>query len=95
MIEYVNANIAEPITIDGIAESFCLSKSHIQNVFNTNMGIGIKSYILHKKMAFAYEMLKNGAHPTAVAEKLGFTNYVTFYKNFINTYNAPPKSFLC
>lgn len=94
IVKYINDNITEPLTIDGIAEHFCLSKSHVQNVFNDNMKIGIKSYILRKKMARAYELLKNGARPTIVADGLGFSNYVTFYKNFVNTYSVPPKSFI-
>ncbi len=94
VVKYINDNINEPLTTDAIAEHFCLSKSHVQNVFNNNMKIGIKSYILRKKMAHAYELLKNGARPTTVADGLGFTNYVTFYKNFVNTYGVPPKSFI-
>ncbi len=94
LLRFINANLSEPLTVAGLAEHFFLSKSHIQNVFLRNMRIGIKSYIVQKKMALAKDLLAHGEQPSEVAAHLGYDDYTTFYKNFKKHCKESPRTFL-
>jgi AraC-like DNA-binding protein len=94
ILKYINENLSKPLFVEDLAEHFFLSKSHIQNVFYQNMKIGVKSYIVQKKMLLAKELLQNGKKPYEVAVELGYNDYTTFYKNFRKYYHAPPQNFV-
>lgn len=93
ILAYINDNLTKPLTVSDLSEHFYLSKSHIQNVFYQNMKIGVKSYIVQKKMLLAKTLLQNGKRPHEVAELLGYNDYATFYKNFKKQYRESPKFF--
>lgn len=93
ILKYINNNIEKPLTVADLSNEFYLSKSHIQNVFFENMKIGIKSYILQKKMIRAKELLESGNLPVEVSEKLGYIDYTTFYRNFKKIYKFAPKHY--
>lgn len=91
ILAYINENIYENLNVEQIAQHLFLSKSHIQNVFYSNMRIGIKTYIMQKRMSLAKTMLSSGMRPIDVSQKLGYTSYPTFYKNFVKLYRQQPK----
>lgn len=93
ILSYINEHIEEPLSARSVADSFFLSPSHIQNVFYQNMKIGIKSYIVQKKMLRAKELLQSGKKPCEVAAQLGYGDYATFFKAFRKEYGTAPKSF--
>lgn len=93
ILAYINENLTKALTVSDLSEHFYLSKSHIQNVFYQNMKIGVKSYIVQKKMLLAKTLLQSGKRPHEVAEALGYNDYATFYKNFKKQYHVSPKAF--
>lgn len=93
IVQFINENLFSALTIDDIAERFHLSKSHIQNVFCRDMQMGLKSFIQHKKMAYAKDMLRRGQRPVDVAARLGFADYTTFYRSFVKINGHPPKHY--
>ncbi|MBQ7364348.1 MAG: helix-turn-helix domain-containing protein [Clostridia bacterium] len=94
ILHYINENLSLPLSVEALSEHFFLSKSHIQNVFYQNMKIGVKSYIVQKKMLLAKDLLESGKKPYEVAEELGYSDYTTFYKNFRKHYKASPKLYV-
>ncbi len=93
IVQFINENLSRPLAVSDVAERFHLSPSHVQNVFNGNMKIGLKSFILRKKMARAKELLKGGCRPGDAAAALGFSDYTTFYKNFVAIHGHSPKHY--
>ena len=50
IIEYINQNICTPLNSQIISDDLHLSVSHVQNIFSKKMNIGLKQYILQKKL---------------------------------------------
>ena len=92
IIKYISDNIENQIDADSIAEHFSLSKSYVQNLFSQNMHIGIKKYIMQKKIYAADNDLSLGIAPYKVCEKYGFGDYSIFYRLYRRTFGYSPKS---
>ena len=91
ILSFIDDHIAEPLDVTTIASSLYVSKSHLQNTFYKSMKIGLKTYIIQKKMDAAHIMLNDGMYALEVAKKLGYTTYSTFYKSYMKIYGVPPK----
>lgn len=91
IISYIDAHIYEQLTVEKIADALYVSKSHLQNSFILSMKIGIKSYIIMKKMNLAHSLIQNGEKVTTVASKLGYTTYSCFYKSYMKVFGINPK----
>lgn len=91
VISYIDNHIYEQLTVEKIANALYVSKSHLQNSFILSMKIGIKSYIIMKKMNLAHSLIQNGERVTDVATKLGYTTYSCFYKSYIKVFGVTPK----
>lgn len=82
IIDYVDANITQPITMQTLADEFMYSKSFISIEFKKYMQIPIMQYVRSKKIMAAYQMILSGAKKSEVAEKFGFETYSTFYRAY-------------
>ncbi len=89
-LAYVDEHIYSPLDIKTIADALYISKSHLQNTFFKSMKIGLKTYIIQKKMDMAQQMINNGMRVTEVATKLGYQTYSTFYKSYVKIHGVSP-----
>lgn len=92
IIKYISDNIENHIDADGIAKHFMFSKSYIQNLFSQNMHIGLKKYIMQKKIYAAHNDLSRGMSPYGVCEKYSFGDYSVFYRLYKKTFGVSPKT---
>lgn len=90
IINYIDANIHNKITLDSIAESFNFSKSYISNEFKKYMRTPIMQYVRSKKIIAAHLMILNGAKKTEAAEAFGFDTYSTFYREYVKIMGFAP-----
>ena len=93
IIKYISENIESDIDADDIARRFMFSKSYIQNLFSQNMHIGLKKYIMQKKIYAANADLSRGISPYRVCEKYCFGDYTGFYRLYKKTFGVSPKAF--
>lgn len=91
IIKYITENIEKPLNADIIANRFSLSKSYVQNLFSQSMHIGIKAYIMQKKIYSAHNDLLKGLTPVEVCEKYAFGDYSSFYRLYKKTFLVSPK----
>ena len=89
--QYIAENIEKPLNSKMIAENFNFTSSYIQNLFSNEMGIGLKHYINKKKIFAAHREIQNGRLASEVAEKYGYQNYSSFYRQYIKTFGTSPK----
>jgi AraC-like DNA-binding protein len=82
VIEYVNSHLNEELSLDDIARDFFISKYHLCRIFHKQTGASIFTYYNTKRMALAQQMINSGESATAVALRLGFRDYSTFYRTF-------------
>ena len=82
IINYINDNISEKITLDDISAKFFISKHHLNKVFREATGTTLLQYVNHKKIATANHYLMQGKTATAVAAAVGFNDYSVFYRAY-------------
>lgn len=91
IIAYITKNIEMPLDADTISREFLLSKSYVQNLFSQSMHIGLKKYIMQKKIYAAHNDLSQGLSPVEVCEKYAFGDYSVFYRLYKKTFNTSPR----
>lgn len=91
IIDYIARNIEQPLDADTIAHTFLLSKSYVQNMFSQNMHIGLKKYIMQKKIYAAHNDILQGCSPLEVCEKYSFGEYSSFYRLYRQTFGTSPR----
>ncbi len=82
IIEYLNLHLTEELSLDTIAKEFFVSKYHLCRLFHNQTGASIFTYFNTKRMALAKQLLHDGNNATAVAAKLGYKDYSSFYRAY-------------
>lgn len=91
IVKYISENIESDIDAEKIARHFMFSKSYVQNLFSQNMHIGLKKYIMQKKIYAAHNDMARGLSPYNTCEKYGFGDYSVFYRLYKKTFGVSPK----
>lgn len=90
VIEYLNAHLCENLSLEEISKEFFVSKYHLSRMFHQQTGASIFTYLNTKRMVLAEELIANGENATAVALKLGFRDYSTFYRAYRKQMGVSP-----
>ena len=90
IVKYVSDHIEEELDADRIAHHFLLSKSYVQNIFSKEMHIGLKKYVMQKKIYSAHSDISNGMRPIDACEKYNFGDYSSFYRLYKKTFSHSP-----
>lgn len=90
ILSYVNNNIAENITVEGIAKKFNLSTTTLWHMMRKSIGISLKEYILKIRIAKAMELLNNGLSVTEASNRAGFNSYSHFIRTFTKAVGISP-----
>lgn len=90
VLTYIGAHFHEPLTLDGLAAHFFVSKYHLSHEFRRAVGTGVHRYITMKRLNSAYERLTAGQAPGQVSIQCGFTDYTAFYKAFKAEFGVSP-----
>lgn len=82
VMEYVEENLEEPISLEKIAENMHMDKYYMSHRFKKETGDSSYHFILMKRIARARYLLGQGISVTEVCEKSGFNNYNNFIRTF-------------
>lgn len=93
ILEYINQNISNDITIKSLAEHFFLSESYICRIFKAETGTTINKYLTARRISIAKSLLDVGMSVTEVCEKSGFHDYSNFLKSFTKAVGISPKKY--
>ena len=94
LLSYINEHIYENISIDGLAETFYISKYHMMRQFKSETGYTIHRYMTEKRIAAAKEKLLRGVPVTRVGEECGFQEYTIFLRAFQSCVHMTPTAFV-
>ena len=89
-LEYINANLFTIKDVGEVCEHVFLSENHFFKLFKEQMKTTPKKYITSKRLLSAQRLLLDGAKPTAIYEKCGFNNYISFYQRYTDYFGHPP-----
>ncbi len=91
LITYIEANYANPISNQDLADLVHLSKDRFEHFFRENFGTTPLQYIQNYRMKMAKKLIKEGNTPVSkVAEMVGFADYNYFGRQFRNHYGCTP-----
>lgn len=89
--KYINADLSQDLSLEKIAETFYISKTHLNRLFKTSVGTTVGKYIKLKRLFFAKELIQKGERPMDIYAKCGFNDYTTFYRSFKKYFLVSPK----
>lgn len=82
ILDFINKNLSEKITLNILEDRFYVSKYYLCHVFKKNTGFTVMEYVTYKRVMKAIELLISGNPALDVAHTVGFGDYSTFYKAF-------------
>ena len=92
--EYVNSHLAEPISLESLAETFSLSAGYLSKRFSEETGVNYTDFVNNAKLFHAAEQLLNtDKHIDAIAAENGFNSSAYFIKKFRQKYGMTPKKY--
>lgn len=90
LIEYINANLFEELSLKRLSEKFFFSQSHLGRIFKAATGSSIADYILTKRLLEAHRLINEGCPATKAAVKCGFADYSAFYRAYKKRFLSSP-----
>lgn len=93
ILDYINENITQKISISSIADRFFLSESYVCRLFKAETGTTINKYLSARRISIAKTLLAGGCSAAEACEKSGFNDYTNFIKAFTKAVGISPKRF--
>lgn len=89
--QYIDFHYMSAISVSGISAYFGYERSYLYRIFKSSYGIGIKEYIIKKRMESASLLLARGysVHDTAAA--VGYNDQFNFSKAYKTHFGHSPK----
>lgn len=97
ILDYINQNLTEDLTVDSIADKFYLSRYHLMHIFKAHTGYTLGSYISTKRLLLAREMINASPSGHTIAEicyLCGFKSYSAFLRAYKKNFNENPTAHL-
>lgn len=92
--EYIDANLANTITLEELARQVDLSPYYFTRLFKARSGMAPYEYVLHKRIEFARECLRGDRHSIEdVAFACGFNDAGRFSKQFKKICQQTPSDY--
>ena len=94
IINYIDENYQEDLTIEQLSEVFHLSEGHLSKLFKENLGMTIKAYISQTRAKEVRNALLTSDLPLIdIAIMCGFPNVKSMNKVFKDLYQCTPSQF--
>ncbi len=92
--EYVHCNIANPITVQHIADAVSVTQSYLSETFKSETGENISNYIFRIRMDAASELLSSTTLPVSeVGSRVGYPNPAYFSAVFRKYHGVTPRAY--
>lgn len=90
IMRYIDANLAEDLDIDRLAEQFYISKYHMMRQFSRETGYTIHSYLSQRRLLHAKELIGSGMRATEACYRSGFRSYSSFTRAYGKYFGTTP-----
>lgn len=92
LLEYINENLSDDLSVDKLAEQVFLSKFYLMRKFKADTGYSIHQYINSKRMLMAKKMLSTtDLSITDICYQCGFKEYSVFSREFKKQFKITPR----
>lgn len=93
ILDYINQNIDNPLSIEHLSKVFFLSESYICRIFKSTTGTTINKYLTARRISIAKALLAQGKSVNEVWENCGYQDYSNFLKAFTKAVGISPKKY--
>lgn len=90
ILRYLEAHLTEDISIDDLAERFYLSKYHMMRIFRRETGNSIHSYLSHRRLLYARDLIAQGVSATEACFRSGWHSYSSFTRAYGKHFGTTP-----
>ena len=90
---YVEAHLAEKITLKMIADQFSVSVSTVTQLFQKKTKTTFHHFVTRMRMEKARELILQGLPLELVGKKIGYHDHSTFYRAFRHTFGISPREY--
>lgn len=93
LINYINANYTEDLTLEQMASYIGFSKYHFSRLFKQHTNTTFYDYLCHKRIQAAQSLLVTDMSVTEIAFQTGFNNLTTFCRCFKKYTDCSPTQY--
>ena len=90
---YIDANLAEKITLKMIAGQFSVSVSTVTQLFQQKARITFHQFLTSRRMGRARTLILQGTPLEMVGRAIGYRDHSTFYRAFRQTFGLSPREY--
>lgn len=90
VLNYINSNLENDLSIDTIASEFFISKYYLMRKFKNQIGSSIHNYVVQKRLILARSLISDGLSMSSVCSRCGFNDYSSFVRAFKKVYGVSP-----
>lgn len=91
LIDYINKNLYEPLSLSFLSDRFFLSQSQLNRLFKRATGTSVWEYITIKRLIAARNRIRVGEQAGKVCASCGFKDYSSFYRMYKSRFGVSPK----
>ncbi len=91
ILHFLNTHLEEDVSIDRIARTFYISKSHLMRRFKAETGYTIHGYLIEKRLLAARDRIVSGMPVTEAAFRSGFRDYSAFARAYKKQFGEAPR----
>ena len=93
VLEHVDAHLAEPLDVAGLADIAHLSPSRLSHLFSAQVGTPLSRYVEAQRMELAARLLELTDDPVAaIARRVGFRDALYFSRRFRARHGVSPSA---
>lgn len=93
-VDYIEANLANDLTIHGIANELSMSASHFAHSFKETTGVAPHRYVMERRIESAKGLLRDTAIPIAtLSTRVGFSTHSHFCVMFQRLTGQTPSAY--
>lgn len=92
IMKYLNDFIDRDIPLDRLARRFFVSKYHLCRAFKAYSGVSVHSYVRHKRIIYAKQLIESGETAQRAADRVGFGDYSAFYRAYVKIVGSSPSA---
>ena len=93
VLNYINSNLENDLSIDTIASEFFISKYYLMRKFKNQIGSSIHNYVVQKRLILARSLISDGLSMSSVCSRCGFNDYSSFVRAFKKVYGVSPSNY--
>jgi AraC-like DNA-binding protein len=91
--DFLLAHLAEPVTLDAVAEHARADKFHLCRAFSQALGFPPYAFLTQARIVRARTLLQRGLRPVDVAQQVGFCDQSQMHRHFVRAVGRTPAAY--